>query len=107
MPLNQLWILAAVAILGGLIALVLSKPLNGLLLGENYARSMGLSVTSTRIWIIVSTSLLAGGITAFCGPIGFVGIAVPHLTRSLLGTNDHRVLNSCHITDGGTPAIGL
>ncbi len=91
-PLNQLWILAVVALLGGGIALVLSKPLNGLLLGENYARSMGLSVMSTRIWIIVSTSLLAGGITAFCGPIGFVGIAVPHLTRSLLGTNDHRVL---------------
>ncbi|WP_205719965.1 iron ABC transporter permease [Fodinibius halophilus] len=91
-PLDQLWILAAVAVVGGGIALVLSKPLNGLLLGENYARSMGLSVASTRIWIIVSTSLLAGGITAFCGPIGFVGIAVPHLTRSLLGTNDHRVL---------------
>lgn len=91
-PLNQLWILAAVALLGGFIALALSKPLNGLLLGENYARSMGLSVTGARIWIIVSTSFLAGGITAFCGPIGFVGIAVPHLTRSLLGTNDHRVL---------------
>lgn len=91
-PLNQLWILALVALAGGGIALVLSKPLNGLLLGENYARSMGLSVMSTRIWIIVSTSLLAGGITAFCGPIGFVGIAVPHLTRSLFGTNDHRVL---------------
>lgn len=73
-------------------ALVLSKSLNGLLLGENYARSMGLSVSKARIWIILSTSLLAGGITAFCGPIGFVGIAVPHLTRSLLGTNEHRVL---------------
>ncbi len=91
-PLNQLWILGAVAVLGTGIALVLSKSLNGLLLGENYARSMGLSVMGSRIWIIVSTSLLAGGITAFCGPIGFVGIAVPHLTRSLLGTNDHRVL---------------
>lgn len=91
-PFNQLWILIVVMLAGGGIALVLSKPLNGLLLGENYARSMGLSVTSTRIWIIVSTSLLAGGITAFCGPIGFVGIAVPHLTRSLLGTNDHRAL---------------
>lgn len=91
-PLDQLWILAAVAVAGGAIALLLSKPLNAFLLGENYARSMGLSVTHTRIWIIVSTSLLAGGITAFCGPIGFIGIAVPHLTRSLLGTNDHRVL---------------
>ena len=91
-PLDQLWILAVVALVGGGIAMVLSKPLNGLLLGENYARSMGLSVSGSRIWIIVSTSLLAGGITAFCGPIGFVGIAVPHLTRSLMGTNDHRVL---------------
>lgn len=91
-PLDQLWILAVVAFIGGGIAMVLSKPLNGLLLGENYARSMGLSVSGSRIWIIVSTSLLAGGITAFCGPIGFVGIAVPHLTRSLMGTNDHRVL---------------
>ena len=91
-PLSQLWILGLVVLVGGAIALGLSKSLNGLLLGENYARSMGLSVFSSRIWIIVSTSLLAGGITAFCGPIGFVGIAVPHLTRSLLGTNDHRVL---------------
>lgn len=91
-PLNQLWILGAVTVIGGFIAVALSKSLNGLLLGENYARSMGLSVMGSRIWIIVSTSLLAGGITAFCGPIGFVGIAVPHLTRSLMGTNDHRVL---------------
>lgn len=91
-PLNQLWILGVITLAGGAIALILSKSLNGLLLGENYARSMGLSVSKARIWIIVSTSLLAGGITAFCGPIGFVGIAVPHLTRSLLGTNEHRML---------------
>lgn len=91
-PLSQLWILATVTIIGVAFAVGLSKTLNGLLLGENYARSMGLSVTSARLWIIVSTSLLAGGITAFCGPIGFIGIAVPHLTRSLLGTNDHRIL---------------
>lgn len=91
-PLDQLWILALVVLIGGGLALLMSKPLNGLLLGENYARSMGLSVSSARIWVIISTSLLAGGITAFCGPIGFVGIAVPHLTRSLMGTNEHRVL---------------
>jgi len=91
-PLNRLWILAIAVIVGGIIAVGMSKSLNGLLLGENYARSMGIPVSSSRIWIIVSTSLLAGSVTAFCGPIGFVGIAVPHLTRSLLGTNDHRVL---------------
>ncbi|MGD8426042.1 MAG: iron ABC transporter permease [Balneolaceae bacterium] len=91
-PLNRLWILAFVVIFGGMIAIGMSKSLNGLLLGENYARSMGIKVSHARTWIIVSTSLLAGSVTAFCGPIGFVGIAVPHLTRSLLGTNDHRVL---------------
>lgn len=89
---DQIWILIIVTTAGTLIAFFLSKSLNGLLLGENYAMSMGLSVQRARIWIIISTSLLAGGITAFCGPIGFVGVAVPHLTRSLLGTNDHRIL---------------
>lgn len=89
---NQIWILLVAISIGTLIAFLLSKSLNGLLLGENYARSMGHSVQKSRIWIIISTSLLAGSITAFCGPIGFVGVAVPHLTRSLLGTNDHRIL---------------
>lgn len=89
---SQLWILGVAVLVGTAIAFALSKSLNGLLLGENYAKSMGLSVYRARIWIIISTSLLAGGITAFCGPIGFVGVAVPHLTRSLLGTNEHRIL---------------
>lgn len=89
---EQLWILTPVVLVGSLIAFGLSKSLNGLLLGENYARSMGFSVKRSRLWIIISTSLLAGGVTAFCGPIGFVGVAVPHLTRSLLNTNEHRIL---------------
>ncbi|MFH5885005.1 FecCD family ABC transporter permease [Halalkalibaculum sp. DA3122] len=89
---SQISILFVIITIGTGIAFLLSKSLNGLLLGENYARSMGIAVQQSRIWIIISTSLLAGSITAFCGPIGFVGIAVPHLTRSLLGTNDHRML---------------
>jgi len=89
---SQLWILTLVVSAGSIIAFGLSKQLNGLLLGENYAKSMGLSVDTSRFWIILSTSLLAGGVTAFCGPIGFVGVAVPHLTRSLLNTNEHRIL---------------
>ncbi|MDX1638073.1 MAG: iron ABC transporter permease [Balneolaceae bacterium] len=89
---DQIYILLVIIVVGTVIAFLLSKPLNGLLLGENYARSMGVGVQRARILIIVSTSLLAGGVTAFCGPIGFVGVAVPHLTRSLLGTNDHRIL---------------
>ena len=88
----HLAVLAAVVGAGLLLAFASAKPLNALLLGENYARSMGLNVRRSRTLIIASTSLLAGAITAFCGPIGFVGIAVPHLTRALLGTADHRVL---------------
>jgi iron complex transport system permease protein len=53
---------------------------------------MGLTINRSRLIILASTSLLTGSITAFCGPIGFVGIAVPHITRSLLGTSDHRIL---------------
>jgi iron complex transport system permease protein len=74
------------------IAFVLSKPLNALLLGENYASSMGVNVRKTRLWIIISASLLAGGVTAFCGPIAFIGIAVPHLTRLLFNTSNHKLL---------------
>lgn len=88
----HLAVLATVVAVGTALAFASAKPLNALLLGESYARSMGLSVRRSRTLIILSTSLLAGAITAFCGPIGFVGVAVPHLTRGLLGTADHRVL---------------
>jgi iron complex transport system permease protein len=88
----HLVVLATVVATGLVLALASAKPLNALLLGETYARSLGLRVRRSRTLIILSTSLLAGSITAFCGPIGFVGIAVPHLTRALLGTADHRLL---------------
>ncbi|HEY4062652.1 MAG TPA: iron ABC transporter permease [Puia sp.] len=89
---SQLVILSLVVAAGLIIAFLSSKKLDALLLGENYARSMGLTPKKARIIIICSTSLLAGGITAFCGPIGFVGIAVPHITRSLFNTSSHRIL---------------
>jgi iron complex transport system permease protein len=88
----HLYTLSAVVIFGLMLAFVSSKALNALLLGENYARSMGLTIGKTRLIIMASTSLLTGSITAFCGPIGFVGIAIPHITRSLLGTSNHRIL---------------
>ncbi|WP_420154687.1 iron chelate uptake ABC transporter family permease subunit [Siphonobacter sp.] len=89
---SHLYVLAGVVMLGLVLAFASSKALNALLLGEAYARSMGLTVRRARTLIIASTSLLTGSITAFCGPIGFIGIAVPHLTRSLLGTSNHRIL---------------
>src|SRR6201991_3606762 len=96
---GQLLILGTVTILGLIMAWLSSKMLDALLLGENYARSMGLNPQRARLIIICSSSLLAGSITAFCGPIGFVGIAVPHITRQLFRSSDHRVLvpGSCLI----------
>lgn len=89
---GQLNIFSIVVVAGLLLTFLNSKALNTLLLGENYARSLGLNVFKTRTVIIITTSLLAGAVTGFCGPIAFVGIAVPHLSRALLGTSDHRVL---------------
>jgi iron complex transport system permease protein len=89
---SQLLILGSVIGVGLVMALLSSKLLDALLLGENYARSMGLNPKRARLIIICSSSLLAGSITAFCGPIGFVGIAVPHITRQLFRSSSHRVL---------------
>jgi iron complex transport system permease protein len=101
----QLAWFAPVTALGILLAAGLIKSLNGLLLGETYARSMGISPRRARWGIILSASLLAGTVTAFCGLIGFIGIAVPHLARSLLRSSDHRqVLPACAIL-GGTVAL--
>ena len=75
-----------------LLTLAYSKVLNGLMLGEEYARTMGVRIQRTRLIIFTTTSILAGTITAFCGPIGFIGIAVPHMARFLLNRSDHRIL---------------
>jgi iron complex transport system permease protein len=88
----HLYVLSGVVTFGLLLAFASSKSLNALLLGENYAKSMGLTVGRSRLIIMAGTSLLTGSITAFCGPIGFIGIAIPHITRSLFATSDHRVL---------------
>jgi iron complex transport system permease protein len=89
---NQLLLLALAVATGLTLSFFSSKLLDALLLGENYARSMGLTVRRARIIIICSTSLLTGSITAFCGPVGFIGIAVPHIARSLFNTSSHRIL---------------
>ena len=89
---NQLWLLMGATAVGLALAVAAIKPLNLLLLGENYARTMGLSVVRARRRIFLSTTLLAGTVTAFCGPIGFIGLAVPHLSRLLFREADHRTL---------------
>jgi len=87
---NELIIFIPVIIAGLLSAFFLSKPLDALLLGDNYAQSLGVQLRRQRFWIIVSTSLLAGAVTAFCGPIAFIGIAVPHLVRMSFRQATHR-----------------
>jgi iron complex transport system permease protein len=89
---TQLMILAPAITIGLLLAIVTIKPLNMLLLGEEYAVTMGLNVKKSRALIFTSTTLLAGTVTAFCGPIGFIGLAMPHVTRMLFNNSDHRVL---------------
>ena len=88
----QLGLLTLVTVAGLVAVFFSSKMLDALLLGENYARSMGLTVKRARIIIVCTTSLLAGSITAFCGPIAFMGLAVPHLARLLFSTSSHRIL---------------
>lgn len=102
---DQMPILAGAVIVGLVMALGLVKSLNALLMGEGYARSVGLNVALTRMVIVTATALLAGAVTAFCGPIGFIGIAVPHVCRSLFNTSDHRVLVPGTILLGAIVAI--
>ena len=89
---SQLALVAPAIIAGLIISVSVIKPLNLLLLGESYARTMGLNIRRTRSLILLSTTLLAGTVTAFCGPIGFIGLAIPHVARILFCDADHRTL---------------
>ncbi|MEL6811957.1 MAG: iron ABC transporter permease [Bacteroidota bacterium] len=93
---NQSWsgvlILSICTVLGVIFSFAVSKSLNALLLGENYARSMGVQIKRTTLLLIITTSILAGGITAFAGPIAFIGLAVPHIARQWITTANHRIL---------------
>lgn len=102
---SQMRVLLPVVMIGLGIAAFLPKALNALLLGEDYARTMGLNIKRTRFWILVSASLLAGTVTAFCGPIGFLGVAIPHVSRNLLKTSDHKVLLPTVIILGAIAAL--
>ncbi|MEA1786909.1 iron ABC transporter permease [Arenibacter sp. GZD96] len=89
---NQLTQLTTVVTIGIVLGITSLKSLNAFLMGENYARSMGINVQKMRYVIITATGILAGSITAFAGPIAFVGLAVPHLARQLFRTTDHKIL---------------
>jgi iron complex transport system permease protein len=89
---SSIVILSICVLLGLFLSLLSIKPLNALLLGENYAKSMGLNFNKARLIIILATSILAGSITAYAGPIAFVGLAVPHIAKLVFQTSNHTVL---------------
>jgi iron complex transport system permease protein len=99
---QQLEVLTISVSIGIILNLISVKMLNALLLGENYAKSIGLNVKFARIVIFAGTSILAGSVTAFCGPIGFIGIAVPHIARIIFRTSDHKILIPATILLGGS-----
>lgn len=89
---EELIVLFVIFSIGTLLSIASIKALNTLLLGENYAKSLGLNLKQSRLLIIIATSLLAGTITAFAGPIAFIGLAIPHIARQLFNTSNHKVL---------------
>ena len=98
---SQLLILAVLSVAGIILSVYNIKDLNAIMLGEQYADAAGINTKRVKIRIIVATTLLAGGITAFCGPIGFIGIAVPHIARMIYKDADHKVLIPASAILGG------
>lgn len=99
---NYMQVLFPVVLLGLGMAFSLQKRLDGLLLGENYARGLGISIQQTRFLIVIATGLLTGGITAFTGPIAFVGVAIPHIARGLFHSSNHKILLPASILCGAS-----
>jgi len=89
---TEIGILTLALLVGSVLLIVNVKSLNAWLLGDNYSQSLGMNLKRSRLLMILSTSILTGAVTAFCGPIAFVGLAVPHLVRLLFKTSDHRLL---------------
>jgi iron complex transport system permease protein len=96
---------AAITLASLLCALLMVKPLNALMLGERYAENLGVRVVRVRNWLLIVTGLLTAVVTAFCGPISFIGLAVPHVTRMLLVTDNHRTLLPATILMGSVTAL--
>ena len=99
-------VFASITIAGLIGALLLIKPLNALLLGDRYAENLGVDIIRTRNWLLIVTGLLTAITTAFCGPVAFIGLAVPHIARLLLTTDNHRVLLPATILCGAVVALG-
>ena len=104
---EQLPYFCGILALGLLLALVLIKPLNALLLGERYAENLGVNVKRVRILLLISTGILTAVTTAFCGPVAFIGLAVPHIARLMLGTSNHKLLMPVTLLCGSFIALSV
>lgn len=102
---SQLRLVAPAIVAGLVIAVAVIKPMNLMLLGEAYARTMGVNIRRTRSLILLSTTLLAGTVTAFCGPVGFIGLAIPHLARIIFQDADHRTLIPASMLTGAVALL--
>lgn len=102
---NQLPVFVIVSILGLLASVALIKPLNALLLGEQYAENLGINTRRVRFYLLLVTGVLTAITTAFCGPVAFIGLAVPHIARMVIGTENHRQLLPSTILMGGIVAL--
>ena len=98
-------VFATMTIAGLIGSLLLIKPLNALMLGDRYAENLGINILRTRNWLLVVTGILTAVTTAFCGPVAFIGLAVPHIARLLLTTDNHRVLLPATILCGAVIAL--
>ena len=103
--LDQLPLFCIFALIGLFVAASLIKPLNALLLGTLYAENLGINIRRTRALLLLSTGLLVAVTTAYCGPISFIGLAVPHMARLLLGTSDHKRLMPATMLCGAAVAL--
>ena len=101
----QMPLFASIVLLGLLAALLMMKPLNALLLGEQYAENLGINLQRTRNFLLIITGLLMAITTAFCGPIAFIGLAVPHIARLLLNTDNHLSLLPATMMTGSAVAL--
>ncbi|MDE6785761.1 MAG: iron ABC transporter permease, partial [Muribaculaceae bacterium] len=103
--LNQLPVFAIIVSIGLILSLILVKPLNALLLGDDYARSLGIPIKTVRNLLLLATGILTAVTTAFCGPVAFIGLAVPHIARMIWRTDSHRVLMPATMLVGSAVAL--
>lgn len=103
--LQQMPFFSFLCLTGLTISVLLAKPLNLLLLGDNYAANLGVNINKARLWLLISTGILSAVVTSYCGPIGFIGLAMPHIARLILSTDDHRLLLPATMLSGAFLAL--